>query len=143
MVRACAGAVATTMAKPDAATAHNNLALMVILGLPWGWLIWSPHPNVVKTCDNGQAGLRKNIAARKRPACFIHPRFTIMAQPCPPIPTRGTSHDDIFPRGRRSRRVAPAFRHSRFRPVHRGARRQVGYGGARGNGQEARQGPQP
>jgi hypothetical protein len=30
-VSACAGAVAKTAANPDAATAHNNLALIVIL----------------------------------------------------------------------------------------------------------------
>src|ERR1700730_14761206 len=33
-VRACAGPVAANAAKPDTATAHNNLALLVILGLP-------------------------------------------------------------------------------------------------------------
>ena len=32
---ACAGSAAITAAKPNAATAHNNLALMVILGLPY------------------------------------------------------------------------------------------------------------
>ena len=36
VVRACAGAVAENAAKPDNAAAHNNLALIVILGLPGG-----------------------------------------------------------------------------------------------------------
>src|ERR1700682_1859926 len=38
-VRACAGADAARAAAPGAAIAHNNLALLVILGLPGTWLI--------------------------------------------------------------------------------------------------------
>src|SRR6266702_7720493 len=36
VVRACAGAVAANAAKPDTATAHNNFARKVILGLREG-----------------------------------------------------------------------------------------------------------
>src|SRR5665213_3131863 len=36
MLKACAGMVANA-AKPDTATAHNNFARMVILGLPGAW----------------------------------------------------------------------------------------------------------
>src|ERR1700733_14946176 len=60
MLNACAG-MAANAAKPDTATAHNNFARMVILGLPGAWRTKNPYPSVATACDNGDPSRRCNI----------------------------------------------------------------------------------
>src|SRR6202167_1671161 len=100
--------MAANAAKPDTATAHNNFARMVILGLPGAWRTKNPYPSAATACDNGdpsrRCDIRPNILPRKTRFSRLH-SSTVQhgGATLRPSSTRGASHDDTFFPRRRDR----------------------------------------
>src|ERR1700691_3758939 len=103
--------MAANAAKPDTATAHNNFARMVILGLPGAWRTKNPYPSAATACDNGDPSKPRNILtyiltgktrfSRLHSSTVQHRSATLR-----PSSTRGASHDDIIlPRCRDRHRI--------------------------------------